>query len=104
MPGRDGLGEQCAAHVQQRGRDPGTPGGVADQPADAQDVGDGGRARVRIAAPMALSIAENLAGWGAGVEVVDPASVRAELARIGAELVARYGTDESAEPPESEPA
>ncbi|GJF06297.1 helix-turn-helix transcriptional regulator [Pseudonocardia sp. D17] len=50
-----------------------------------------GRVRVRVGAPMALSIAENLAGWGAGVEVVEPGSVRAELARIGAELVARYG-------------
>ncbi|SEU24924.1 helix-turn-helix transcriptional regulator [Nonomuraea wenchangensis] len=49
-----------------------------------------GRARLRVAAPMALSIAEQLAGWGAQVEVVEPEAVRAELARIGAELVARY--------------
>ncbi|MCK2219426.1 WYL domain-containing protein [Actinomadura sp. ATCC 31491] len=54
-----------------------------------------GRARVRVAAPMALSIAEHLAGWGAQVEVVEPEAVRAELARIGAELVARYGPDAS---------
>jgi len=50
-----------------------------------------GRVRVRVAAPMALSIAEKLAGWGAAVEVVEPEPVRAELARLGAELVARYG-------------
>jgi len=50
-----------------------------------------GRVRVRVAAPMALSIAETLAGWGAAVEVLEPESVRAELARLGAELVARYG-------------
>lgn len=50
-----------------------------------------GRVRVRVAAPMALSIAEQLAGWGAAVEVVEPEPVRAELARLGAELVARYG-------------
>jgi predicted DNA-binding transcriptional regulator YafY len=50
----------------------------------------GGRTRVRVAAPMALSIAEHLAGWGAQVEVVEPDQVRAELARIGAELVSRY--------------
>ena len=50
-----------------------------------------GRARVRLAAPMALSIAEQLAGWGAAVEVLEPAEVRTELARLGAELVARYG-------------
>ena len=50
-----------------------------------------GRVRVRVAAPMALSIAEQLAGWGAAVEVIEPEPVRAELARLGAELVARYG-------------
>jgi predicted DNA-binding transcriptional regulator YafY len=50
-----------------------------------------GRVRVRVAAPMALSIAEKLAGWGAAVEVLEPEPVRAELARLGAELVARYG-------------
>ena len=50
-----------------------------------------GRVKVRVAAPMALSIAEQLAGWGASVEVLEPESVRAELARLGAELVARYG-------------
>jgi len=41
-------------------------------------------------APMALSIAERLAGWGAAVEVLEPDSVKAELARLGAELVQRY--------------
>ncbi|MFC7583051.1 helix-turn-helix transcriptional regulator [Nonomuraea antimicrobica] len=51
-----------------------------------------GRVRARVAAPMALTIAEQLAGWGARVEVVEPESVRAELARIGAELVGRYRT------------
>ncbi|WP_188197647.1 helix-turn-helix transcriptional regulator [Nonomuraea sp. SYSU D8015] len=51
-----------------------------------------GRVRLRVAAPMALSIAEHLAGWGARVEVVEPEPVRAELARIGAELVARYAS------------
>ncbi|MCF6469484.1 WYL domain-containing protein [Nonomuraea sp. MG754425] len=49
-----------------------------------------GRIRVRVAAPMALTIAEQLAGWGARVEVEEPGEVRAELARIGAELVERY--------------
>jgi predicted DNA-binding transcriptional regulator YafY len=51
-----------------------------------------GRARVRVAAPLALSIAETIAGWGATVEVLEPDSVRAELARLGGELVAQYGT------------
>ncbi|MFR9775062.1 helix-turn-helix transcriptional regulator [Micromonospora sp. MS34] len=49
-----------------------------------------GRVRVRVAAPTPLDIARQLAGWGALVEVVDPPSVRDELARIGAELVTRH--------------
>jgi predicted DNA-binding transcriptional regulator YafY len=55
-----------------------------------EGIQDDGRARVRVAAHMALSIAEHLAGWGAIVEVVEPASVRAELARLGAELAELY--------------
>lgn len=47
------------------------------------------RVRVRLAAPTPLDIARQLAGWGAMVEVVEPQSVRAELARIGAELGSR---------------
>lgn len=54
-------------------------------------VGDG-RARVRVAAPTATMIAQRLAGWGERVEVEAPATVRAELARIGRELVARFAT------------
>lgn len=49
-----------------------------------------GRARARLAAHTARSIAEHLAGWGALVEVIEPRSVQAELARIGAELASRY--------------
>ncbi|MEP6560481.1 MAG: WYL domain-containing protein [Nakamurella sp.] len=51
---------------------------------------DDGRARVRVAAPTPLMIAQQLAGWGSTVEVVEPRSVRAELSRLGAELVANY--------------
>ena len=51
---------------------------------------DDGRIRVRVAAHMAISIAETIAGWGATVEVLEPDSVKAELARIGSELVERY--------------
>ncbi|NBE95258.1 YafY family transcriptional regulator [Nonomuraea sp. KC401] len=51
---------------------------------------DHGRARVHLAAPTPLDIARNLAGWGAAIEVIDPPAVQAELARIGAELTARY--------------
>jgi predicted DNA-binding transcriptional regulator YafY len=51
---------------------------------------DQGRARVRLAAPTPLDIARHLAGWGAMIEVVEPPSVQAELARIGTELADRY--------------
>ncbi|WP_166849175.1 YafY family protein [Isoptericola sp. BMS4] len=50
-----------------------------------------GRARVRVAAPTPLDVARHLAGWGAQAEVLGPVEVRGELARIGAELAARYG-------------
>ena len=53
---------------------------------------DDGRVRVRVAAPMPLSIAETIAGWGATAEVLEPDSVKAELARLGAELVHRYAS------------
>jgi predicted DNA-binding transcriptional regulator YafY len=56
-------------------------------------LGADGRALVRVAAPTARSIAEKLAGWGDTVEVIEPASVQTELARIGAELTARYAVD-----------
>lgn len=51
---------------------------------------DDGRARVRIAAPTPLDIARTLAGWGTIIQVVEPPSVQAELARIGAELASCY--------------
>ena len=54
---------------------------------------DDGRVRLRLAAPTPLDIARNLAGWGAMVEVVEPRSVQAELARIGAELAGRYAAE-----------
>ncbi|WP_427893188.1 helix-turn-helix transcriptional regulator [Kribbella sp. GL6] len=50
----------------------------------------GERVRVRVTAPTPLMIAQHLAGWGGSIEVVDPPSVRAELARLGRELTDRY--------------
>jgi predicted DNA-binding transcriptional regulator YafY len=44
---------------------------------------------VRLAAPTPLMIAQPLAGWGRMIEVVESDDVRAELARLGAELVER---------------
>jgi predicted DNA-binding transcriptional regulator YafY len=49
-----------------------------------------GRSRVRLAAHIPIGIAQHLAGWGAMVEVLDSEPVKAELARLGAELVERY--------------
>lgn len=49
------------------------------------------RVTVTVAAHTARSVAEQLAGWGAGVEVTGPDDVRRELARIGRELVESYG-------------
>jgi predicted DNA-binding transcriptional regulator YafY len=55
------------------------------------DTLEDGRVRARLAAPSPLMIAQPLAGWGAMIEVEDSSpEVRAELARLGAELVARY--------------
>jgi predicted DNA-binding transcriptional regulator YafY len=44
---------------------------------------------VRLAAPTPLMIAQPLAGWGRMIEVVDSDAVRAELTRLGAELIER---------------
>lgn len=51
---------------------------------------DEARVRARLSAPTPLMIAQHLAGWGAAIEVVEPSSVQAELARIGTELTDRY--------------
>ncbi|MEZ0446311.1 helix-turn-helix transcriptional regulator [Cellulomonas sp. ICMP 17802] len=53
---------------------------------------DDGRAVVEVASHTARSVAEHLAGFGGAVEVLEPPAVRAELAAIGAELVARNGS------------
>jgi predicted DNA-binding transcriptional regulator YafY len=58
----------------------------------ADGEADDGRARVRLGAPIPLDIARHLAGWGAMIEVLEPASVHAELARIGAELTGLYAS------------
>ncbi len=51
---------------------------------------DDGRIRVQVTAPTAWMLAQQLAGWGASIEVLDPPEVRTELARIGTELLERY--------------
>ncbi|MGW7684777.1 helix-turn-helix transcriptional regulator [Kribbella sp. NPDC054772] len=52
---------------------------------------EGDRVRLEVTAPTPLMIAQHLAGWGGSIEVVDPPSVQAELARLGRELTDRYG-------------
>lgn len=51
---------------------------------------DDGRIKLRLTAPTPLMIAQHLAGWGGMIEVLDPPSVQAELARLGTELATRY--------------
>ena len=48
-------------------------------------------ARLVVAAHTASGLAEQLAGFGTTIEVLEPGPVRTELARIGAALAARYG-------------
>jgi len=49
------------------------------------------RSRVRVTAPTEQLLARGLAGWAEYLDVVEPASLREELARIGRVLVARNG-------------
>lgn len=49
------------------------------------------RAVVRVTAPTVLMLARGLAGWAEYLSTVEPAELRAELARIGARLVERMG-------------
>ena len=46
---------------------------------------------IELAAAMPEMIAEQLAGWGARIDVIGPDAVREHLARIGTELAERYG-------------
>lgn len=61
---------------------------LADQLGSAFESIDGDHAIVAAHTPRGL--AEQLAGWGARVTVLDAPEVRAELASIGAELVDSY--------------
>lgn len=58
---------------------------ILDESPDAD-----GFIRVRVRAQIPLDIARYLAGWGALVRLVEPDAVRAELARLAAELTAAY--------------
>jgi predicted DNA-binding transcriptional regulator YafY/uncharacterized protein YndB with AHSA1/START domain len=54
---------------------------------------DDGRVEVELRGHSAFSLAAEIAGLGAMVEVLDPAEVRECLTRAGAELVAQYADD-----------
>lgn len=61
-----------------------------------------GRVTLSVRAQIPLDIARQLAGWGADAELLEPDSVRAELARLAVELSAAYlspPTDISSEAP-----
>ncbi len=57
---------------------------------DASGSAPAGTVRVIVAAHTVRSVAEQLAGFGPAVEVLEPETVRQELGRIGADLVQRY--------------
>ncbi|HYJ60050.1 MAG TPA: WYL domain-containing protein [Actinomycetota bacterium] len=55
------------------------------------EAGPDGRVRVEIRSWSAHSLANEVVGFGERLEVVEPAAVREELARLGEELTAAYG-------------
>ncbi len=68
--------------------------GLRDQLGDYLEVlatADDGRLEVQVHGGSAEIIADELAGWGSDVEVLEPEAVRRHLARIGGELVRLYG-------------
>jgi predicted DNA-binding transcriptional regulator YafY len=59
---------------------------------------DDERTRLRVSAQTESIIARGLAGWAEHLEVVEPASLRAELARIGRHLMDRNRPDRKERP------
>jgi predicted DNA-binding transcriptional regulator YafY len=62
--------------------------------ARAGDRRSDGRREVQIGGASTLQLAERLAGWGNGIEVVRPFELRRRLAAIGAQLVEAYAKQE----------
>ena len=54
-------------------------------------AGADGRVEIEVRGAHVPALAGELAGLGGRVDIVEPPEVRDELARIGAELTARYG-------------
>jgi len=61
---------------------------------DGPGAGAGERIEFEVRMHSVWSAAGELARFGGEVEVLEPAAVRAELARMGAELVATYGDED----------
>jgi predicted DNA-binding transcriptional regulator YafY len=59
--------------------------------------GAGNRVEVGLGGSSAEMVAVELAGFGRGVEVVEPEDVREHLARLGTELTERYGLPATAD-------
>jgi predicted DNA-binding transcriptional regulator YafY len=62
-------------------------------------AGPDGRVEVEVRSASARSLAGELAGFGAGVEVLEPGDVRDLLAGIAAELTGLYPSPVTAPPP-----
>lgn len=84
------LRDQFGRHCQVEDGGGSGDGGSGSGDGNGDRKGSGKRVRVRVGAPTPRDIARHLAGWGSLVEVLAPPAVRAELARIGAELATRY--------------
>ncbi|MGA2521877.1 MAG: WYL domain-containing protein, partial [Acidimicrobiales bacterium] len=54
-------------------------------------AGDDGRVEVELRGQSARALAGEIAGFGADIEVLEPQEIRSLLARIGGDLVSRYG-------------
>jgi len=54
--------------------------------------GPDGRVEIELRGHSAGSLAAEIAGFGTAVELIDPPEVRAELAKIGAQLTRAYGS------------
>lgn len=63
--------------------------GVASD--SSEDTAPEGHFIAEVRANLIVALAEQLAGWGRQIEVLEPPEVRRELGRIGAELSALYG-------------
>jgi predicted DNA-binding transcriptional regulator YafY len=67
--------------------------------ARVEDRRSDSRREVHIGGASTLQLAERLAGWGNGIEVVGPLELRRQLAEIGTQLTEAYASAETGPPP-----